>query len=85
MPNCLNLDRCDIYFVLKMFFTPAVISNVLFFELMAVLAKLVFGETVDDELDQIREHISQQKARAYMEAITSPVAGARNLLEASYQ
>lgn len=58
---------------------------VLFFELMVVLAKLVFGETVDDELDQIREHISQQKARAYMEAITSPVAGARNLLEASYQ
>lgn len=57
---------------------------VLFFELMVVLAKLVFGETVDDELDQIRERISQQKARAYMEAVTSPVAGARHLLEASY-
>jgi len=57
---------------------------VLFFELMVVLAKLVFGETVDDELDRIREHISQQKARSYMEAVTSPVAGARQLLEASY-
>lgn len=57
---------------------------VLFFELMVVLAKLVFGETVDDELDQIREQITQQKARAYREAVTSPVAGARHLLEVSY-
>jgi hypothetical protein len=57
---------------------------VLFFELMVVLSKLVFGETVDDELDQIREQISQQKARAYMEAVTSPVANARQLLESSY-
>jgi hypothetical protein len=58
---------------------------VLFFELMVVLAKLVFGETVDDELDQIRERISQQKARDYMEAVTSPVAGAKSLLRAAYQ
>ncbi len=57
---------------------------VLFFELMVVLSKLVFGETVDDELDQIRESISRQKGRAYMEAVTSPVAGARQLLEVSY-
>lgn len=57
---------------------------VLFFELMVVLSKLVFGETVDDELDQIREQISQQKARAYMEAVTSPVANARQLLESAY-
>jgi hypothetical protein len=57
---------------------------VLFFELMVVLSKLVFGETVDDELDQIREQISQQKARAYMEAVTSPVANARKLLESAY-
>lgn len=56
---------------------------VLFFELMVVLAKLVFGETVDDELDQIREQISQQKARAYMEAVTSPVAGAKILLQSA--
>jgi hypothetical protein len=57
---------------------------VLFFELMVVLSKLVFGETVDDELDRIREHISQQKARDYMQAVTSPVMGARQLVEASY-
>lgn len=56
---------------------------VLFFELMVVLAKLVFGETVDDELDQIREQISQQKARTYMDAVTSPVASAKNLLLAA--
>jgi hypothetical protein len=57
---------------------------VLFFELMVVLSKLVFGETVDDELDRIREHISQQKARDYMQAVTSPVMDARKLIEASY-
>jgi len=57
---------------------------VLFFELMVVLSKLVFGETVDDELDRIREQISQQKARDYMDAVTSPVMGARKLIEASY-
>lgn len=57
---------------------------VLFFELMVVLSKLVFGETVDDELDNIREHISQQKARDYMQAMRSPVMDAQKLLEASY-
>ena len=57
---------------------------VLFFELMVVLSKLVFRETVDDELDRIRESISQQKARDYLEAVTSPVAGARALVAASY-
>ncbi|MBC7619516.1 MAG: DUF4407 domain-containing protein [Candidatus Saccharibacteria bacterium] len=57
---------------------------VLFFELMVVLSKLVFGDTVDDELDRIRERISQQKAHDYMEAVTSPVAGARALITASY-
>ncbi len=57
---------------------------VLFFELMVVLSKLVFGETVDDELDRIREHISQKKARDYMDAVTSPVMDARKLIEASY-
>lgn len=57
---------------------------VLFFELMVVLSKLVFGDTVDDELDRIREHISQQKARDYMQAVTSPVMDARKLIEATY-
>ena len=53
---------------------------VLFFELMVVIAKLVFGETVDDELDRIRESISQEKARAYKDAITSPVYSAREMV-----
>lgn len=57
---------------------------VLFFELMVVLSKLVFGETVDDELDRIREQISQQKARDYMQAVTSPVMDARKLIESTY-
>jgi hypothetical protein len=54
-------------------------SLVLLFELMVVIAKLVFGDTIDDELDQIRETISQAKARSYMEAITSPVSSAREM------
>ena len=58
-------------------------SLVLFFELMVVLVKLVFGETVDDRIDMIREQISQHKAAAFMEAMTSPVAGARLLLDAT--
>jgi hypothetical protein len=57
---------------------------VLFFELMVVLSKLVFGETVDDELDHIREKISQQKARDYMQAVTSPVMDARKLIDSLY-
>ena len=57
---------------------------VLFLELMVVLSKLVFGETVDDELDRIREQISQKKARDYMLAVTSPVMDARTLIDASY-
>lgn len=56
------------------------LSLVLFLELMVVITKLVFGETVDDELDRIRETISQEKARAYKEAITSPVFSAREMV-----
>jgi hypothetical protein len=56
-------------------------SLILFFELMVVLAKLVFGETVDDQIDKVREHVSYHKAKAYMEATTSPVAHAQRLLE----
>lgn len=57
---------------------------VLFFELMVVIAKLVFGETVDDELDRIREAISQEKARAYKDAITSPVYCAREMVHSAF-
>lgn len=54
---------------------------VLFMELMVVFAKLVFGETVDDRIDRIREELSRHKAESYLDAMTSPVAGARGLLE----
>jgi hypothetical protein len=57
---------------------------VLFFELMVVFAKLVFGETVDDRLARIREDLSDHKAKSYLESVTSPLAGARHLLESSY-
>ncbi len=56
----------------------------LFFELMVIFVKLVFGETVDDKIDMIREQISHKKVADYMEAITSPLAGARKLLDATY-
>ena len=57
---------------------------VLFLELMVIFSKLVFAETVDDELDAIREQISQRKAREYQEAVTSPLASAQKLVQASY-
>ena len=56
------------------------LSLVIFFELMVVIAKFVFDETVDDELDQIREFISQDRARAYKETVTSPMYNARELV-----
>lgn len=54
---------------------------VLSLELTVVFAKLVFGETVDDELDRIREEVSRHKASSYLEAVRSPMADARRLLE----
>lgn len=59
-------------------------SLVLFFELMVVLVKLVFCETVDDRIDRMREQISQHQAAEFMETMTSPVAEARRLLDAAY-
>jgi len=58
---------------------------VLFFELMVVFCKMVFGETVDDELEQIREAISQEKARGYRDAVMNPQARALALIEDSYK
>jgi len=59
-------------------------SLVLFLELTVVLSKLTFGQTVDDELEVIRERISQQKAREYMEAMTYPATQARSMIAASF-
>jgi hypothetical protein len=51
---------------------------------MVVFCKLVFSDTVDDELETIREAISQKKARDYMEAVTNPAAGALALIDGTY-
>ena len=73
MANTAALVAWSLFFIL-----------ILFFEMMVVLSKLVFGETVDDELDRMREKISQQKAQDYMDAMVSPLAPARALLAESY-
>ena len=57
---------------------------VLFLELTVVFCKIVFGETVDDEIEKIRENISQEKARGYRDAVVNPQAGALALIDASY-
>lgn len=57
---------------------------VLFFELMVVLVKVVFRDTVDDEIERVRESVSEHKAKEYLDAVTSPIAGPRRLLEAVY-
>jgi hypothetical protein len=53
---------------------------VLSFELMVVLAKFVFTETVDDYLAGVRETLSRQQADDYLEALRSPTTQARYLL-----
>lgn len=69
--------------------TAALVAWLLFFvlvlsmELMVVFVKLVFGETVDDRLERIREELSRYKAESYLESMTSPLAGARSLLESA--
>jgi hypothetical protein len=56
---------------------------VVLFELIVVISKFAFGETVDDRLDTIREEISQQKAMDYKAAITSPSYEARALINST--
>ena len=81
------LSRVDALHQYTMNNTAALVAWLLFFvlvlsmELMVVFVKLVFGETVDDRLERIREQLSRHKAESYLEAMTSPLAGARGLLE----
>jgi hypothetical protein len=56
---------------------------VLSFELMVVFAKLVFGETVDDEIGFIREEIIRHKAREHRKSATAPGADVLRLLEST--
>ena len=53
---------------------------ILFFELMVVLVKVMFGETVDDQIERVREAVSAHKASSYEDAMTSPLNNARQLL-----
>ncbi len=77
------LSRVDALHQYTMNNTAALVAWLLFFvlvlsmELMVVFVKLVFGETVDDRLERIREQLSRHKAESYLEAMTSPLAGAR--------
>lgn len=57
---------------------------VLMFEMMVVLAKLVFGETVDDRINAIREEINDHKAATLKAVVTSPVANANQLIDGVY-
>ena len=81
------LSRVDALHQYTMNNTAALVAWLLFFvlvlsmELMVVFVKLVFGETVDDRLERIREQLSRHKAESYLEAMTSPLAGARGLLD----
>jgi hypothetical protein len=56
---------------------------VLLFEMMVVLSKLMFKDTVDDKLDHLRELVSLQKAEEYVASMLSPLAPARALLAKS--
>ena len=58
---------------------------VLMFEMMVVLAKLVFGETVDDRINAIREEINDHKAATMKAVVTSPVARANHLIDGVYE
>jgi hypothetical protein len=50
-------------------------------EFMVVIVKYAFkAETVDDRLQSMRERLSESRASAYMEAVSSPAAGAKRLL-----
>jgi hypothetical protein len=52
-------------------------------ELMVVLSKMVFPETVDDHIETIREQISKEKAHAYLVAMTSPEWSVRQLINSN--
>jgi len=50
---------------------------------MVVLIKIMFGETVDDQIEHVREAVSAHKASAYEGAMTSPLNTARQLLNST--
>jgi len=58
---------------------------VLSFEAMVIFVKIVFPETVDDQIERVREQVAAYRAQAYKEAITSPLAKAQCELRSVYQ
>lgn len=58
---------------------------VFMFEMMVVISKLVFSETVDDRINAIREEINDHKAASFKAILTSPVANANRLIEGVYE
>jgi hypothetical protein len=53
---------------------------ILLLELMVVFVKISASETVDDLINEVRETVAAHKALAYKRAVTSPLAGAEELL-----
>jgi hypothetical protein len=80
------LSRVEALHAYTMSNTAARVAWALFFvlvlcmELMVVLVKLVFGETVDDHLARVREEVSRHRATSYLEGVTSPCAAAVDLM-----
>lgn len=60
------------------------LALILFFELIVVLAKVVFGETVDDRIEKAREELTEKRVKAYKETIGSPLYGANKLIQNTY-
>jgi hypothetical protein len=54
-------------------------------EAMVIFVKIVFPETVDDQIERVREQVAGHRARAYREAMLSPLAKAQCELQAFYQ
>lgn len=54
-------------------------------ELSVVIAKFAFGQTVDDVIEQVREEADRLQAIGYLDAVTSPLAGAHQQLGVTYQ
>lgn len=57
---------------------------ILFFELMVVIAKLVFGETADDEIERRKAEIARHKAMTYQELVTSPLLPVMRSVDEAY-
>ncbi len=57
---------------------------ILFFELMVVIAKLVFKETVDDEIENAKAQIAIYKTKTFQRLATSPMLSAVNAIDAAY-